>query len=35
MRGDNGDPINASQLVQGCRSKGIADVKGVEARSFK
>lgn len=30
MRGDHGTTIKHSQLVQGCRSKGIAAVNGVE-----
>ena len=30
MRGDHGTTVKHSQLVQGCRSKGIATVNGVE-----
>lgn len=34
MRGDHGKAIKHQQLVQGCRSKGIAAVDGVEAGRF-
>ena len=34
MRGDHGTAIKHQQLVQGCRSKGIAAVNGVEAGAF-
>ncbi len=34
MRGDHGTAIKHQQLVQGCRSKGIAAVNGVEAGCF-
>jgi hypothetical protein len=34
MRGDHGTTIKHSQLVQGCRSKGIAAVNGVEVLFF-
>jgi len=34
MRGDHGTAIKHQQLVQGCRSKGIAAVNGVEAGRF-
>lgn len=32
MRGDHGTAVNGHQLIQNARSKGIADVRGVEAR---